>query len=516
VRALVIGPAGERLIRIATIQATSSSAAGQGGFGGVMGSKKLKAISVMGTGQVSLANAERITQLSRALARAVHRGPPRGLEVLGQQLATEGHGSARCEICTEACLTPCQPYLQAVPGVVHGRRWSGAWVCAAWVAFPGFGKGAPAPIRAIYDWHLERRAAFEMNVLSNRYGLNQIDLLVGMVPWLIACQKAGLISEMNGRAMDWWSPHFWDEFLRATAYREGMGDVLAEGGWAAAKALQLGEELARLRYPGWGHAAHWDGHDLGYVPFPFWLVSALQWLSDTRDPFNSGHGYVRWPADVVAAVSSAETDADRAAVLQRARAVAETVYGEADALDPHSGYRGKARPGHFHTVRPVIKDCVPVDDQTFPLTHNDEAPDGLCVLYDIEGIGDIPGPSAEYHLFAAGTGVPWSEEEFSRAAQRVCTLERALQVRHWGRDRGTDEMVLPYFERTEFSVNPLLGERYGLDRKQFGSVIDEFYRLHGWDPATAWPTSERLRELDLGDVYEPMVEGAERAKASGE
>ena len=51
VRSLVIGPAGERLSRIAAILTASSSAAGQGGFGGVMGSKKLKAISVVGSGR---------------------------------------------------------------------------------------------------------------------------------------------------------------------------------------------------------------------------------------------------------------------------------------------------------------------------------------------------------------------------------------------------------------------------------------------------------------------------------
>ena len=97
-----------------------------------MGSKKLKAISATGTGGVSLAYPDRITQLARAVAKVVHRRPPPALEALGQQLAAEGQGSACCEICTEACLTPCQPYLQNVPGVVYNdRRWSGAWVCAA-------------------------------------------------------------------------------------------------------------------------------------------------------------------------------------------------------------------------------------------------------------------------------------------------------------------------------------------------------------------------------------------------
>lgn len=42
VRSLVMGPAGERLSRIATIQTAGSSACGQGGFGAVMGSEKLK------------------------------------------------------------------------------------------------------------------------------------------------------------------------------------------------------------------------------------------------------------------------------------------------------------------------------------------------------------------------------------------------------------------------------------------------------------------------------------------
>jgi aldehyde:ferredoxin oxidoreductase len=75
-----------------------------------------------------------------------------------------------------------------------------------------------------------------------------------------------------------------------------------------------------------------------------------------------------------------------------------------------------------------------------------------------------------------------------------------------------DEMVLPYFERTESYQNPLLERRYGLDRGQFEPVMDEFYGLKGWDAETGWPTRERLRQLDLADVYEPMVEGASEAR----
>jgi aldehyde:ferredoxin oxidoreductase len=94
----------------------------------------------------------------------------------------------------------------------------------------------------------------------------------------------------------------------------------------------------------------------------------------------------------------------------------------------------------------------------------------------------------------------------------VYTLERAVQVRHWGRDRKMDETVLPSFEYLENWVNPLLGERHALDREQFEPVMHEFYTLQGWDPSTGWPTRERLAELGIEEVYEPMVEGATQAR----
>jgi aldehyde:ferredoxin oxidoreductase len=160
----------------------------------------------------------------------------------------------------------------------------------------------------------------------------------------------------------------------------------------------------------------------------------------------------------------------------------------------------------------MILDCVPADDLTMPLLWSENAPDHIVRLPDIDGVGEIEGPSVEYHLFQAGTGTRWSEGEFELAAQRVCTLERALQVRHWARDRSTDEMILPYFERSEVGQNPLLERRHGLDRAQFKPVMDEFYTLHGWDAEKGWPTAERLRELGMSSMYEPMVKGAAEAR----
>jgi hypothetical protein len=306
--------------------------------------------------------------------------------------------------------------------------------------------------------------------------------------------------------MDWRSPAFWTEFLRSIAYREGLGYALAEGGRAAATILGLGEDLARQRYPAWGHAAHCDPFAWGGVTFPYWLVTALQWLSDTRDPFNSGHGYL-WAASAAEAAARIESDKEREAALDRIRALGQRVYGSPDAVDPCSGYRGKAYPGYHQTLRSVIKDCLPADAH-FPLIYRKSAPDLYWRLPAIEGVGDIEGPSIEYHLFRAGTGVDWSEQDFVRAAARVYTLERALQVRHWARDREVDEMVLPHYERTEPYRNPYLDRRHALDRQRFKPVLDEYYALHGWDTERGWPTREGLRELDLEHVYAPMIDGA--------
>ncbi|MDP2233255.1 MAG: aldehyde ferredoxin oxidoreductase N-terminal domain-containing protein, partial [Actinomycetota bacterium] len=53
---MTIGPAGENLSSLGCILHDAGNAAGQGGFGAVFGSKNLKAISVVGTGSIDIAD----------------------------------------------------------------------------------------------------------------------------------------------------------------------------------------------------------------------------------------------------------------------------------------------------------------------------------------------------------------------------------------------------------------------------------------------------------------------------
>lgn len=62
-KSMVIGPAGENLVRIASITTSNDCVFAKGGFGAVWGSKKLKAITVHGSGVVAPADLEKLKYL---------------------------------------------------------------------------------------------------------------------------------------------------------------------------------------------------------------------------------------------------------------------------------------------------------------------------------------------------------------------------------------------------------------------------------------------------------------------
>ena len=72
INALNIGPAGEIMNPIACITCDGHSFAGRGGSGAVMGSKNLKAVAVWGTKQVPVADGEKAKQLASELMKTLH------------------------------------------------------------------------------------------------------------------------------------------------------------------------------------------------------------------------------------------------------------------------------------------------------------------------------------------------------------------------------------------------------------------------------------------------------------
>lgn len=84
-KVLTIGPAGEKLSKLASIMNDKDRAAGRSGVGAVMGSKNLKAITMKGSSKVSLYDADKLKEIfSRSVKKIRENG------VTGEGLPTYG------------------------------------------------------------------------------------------------------------------------------------------------------------------------------------------------------------------------------------------------------------------------------------------------------------------------------------------------------------------------------------------------------------------------------------------
>lgn len=480
-RVIAIGQSGERLSRISIIATETESAAGQGGFGAVMGYKNLKAIAVSGKGALKIANPEnffKICNLIREESHASH-GWPHPIKLDSEKKKKYGQ---RFQACTQQCHTPCfdARFYAKVPGVICKKNLSGQLDCIAGL-FPGI-EGS------FYNWKLGFEAGFEIAQMSNDLGINHWELLVGMIPWLRDCFNKGKIKRISSKKIDFDDPYFWAELLNLIAERKDLGNDLAEGTIRAAKRLNLGEEFLVNYFPAWGYAGHWDGHGdhINYIFYPYWIVSALQWAMDTRDPISSAHGYTQnimnW-----CKVRSPEYGI----TWEEIKNVGKKLYGSSLSVDPESSYEDKTIPAVWHGHRSVIKDSLPVDDQIFPRIYSKYTEDHFARA------GDIAGVDFEYYLLTTATGLDISKEEFELFGERVINLERLISIKHHSRSRSDDETVIPYFEREEHCINPFINKPMKLDREKFLKLMDEYYELRGWDKETGVPKEDTLKKVEL-------------------
>jgi aldehyde:ferredoxin oxidoreductase len=87
--------------------------------------------------------------------------------------------------------------------------------------------------------------------------------------------------------------------------------------------------------------------------------------------------------------------------------------------------------------------------------------------------------------------------------RQVHNLEKAFNVLHGGFARRDDYPPKRYWEEPVKS-GLYRGER--LDHATWERMLDEYYTLHGWDPATGLQRRTTLEELGLPEVVEKMAE----------
>ena len=485
-RVISCGQAGERMARIACLQTETGNAAGQGGFGGLMGSKNLKAVAVRGTLGVRVADPKRLLEVCLRASRegqspAVAGGGP-GYHTRWPREADAASRQRKCGF----CITPCADRLfMNVPGESGSGARTVTWQC--W--------GYSTATRS----HLEARA------MTGDFGLNGWEISYGIIPWLQMCKQQGLVDRIDGfeipipekmiENLSDAAPvggEFLSMLLHKIAFREGeIGDALADGACYAAERLFGGKGLGLLDpiYPRrWGQTNHWNAHwGTGGSPyFPFWLVPVLQWCFDTRDPASdSTHQFTEHVLRYLP-----EHGPNRGPLtVEQARAVCEQVYGSAEACDPTPTYdhpEARALPAIFHHNRAMLVESLVLCDRentrVFSMQSEDRKADTALMS----------------RLFSACTGQETSEEDLDRGGERVFNLLRAIDIRNHGRSRQVDDEFAASLARPAFT------DQVVLDLGQFAPMMDRYCELRGWDPATGWPTRAKLEALDLGDIAEGL------------
>jgi aldehyde:ferredoxin oxidoreductase len=117
ITSLTIGPAGEHESRIAVLITGSHNAAGQGGFGGVAGSKNLKAISIKGSKNVRIACPDKLLGIRRNISKPQYKNPL----TMESKFEYDGHlvdGRLFRKFhtaCSHACDRYCATALMGIP-----------------------------------------------------------------------------------------------------------------------------------------------------------------------------------------------------------------------------------------------------------------------------------------------------------------------------------------------------------------------------------------------------------------
>ena len=236
-RIACIGPAGERLARMACIMNDHGRAAGRGGMGAVFGSKRLKAVAVLGDGRTPSENPKEFSRVRDAIREKIEKSgtnkgglrrygtagimnvineahllPTRNFQASHFEKAEAVSGERMAETLVDrvtacySCSVACGRETRAGELKGYGPEYQTLWA---------FGPDCGVP---------NLTAIAQANYLCNELGLDTVS--TGST---IACAM-----ELSSRGYIREDIRFGDDkaivdLVRLIGYREGVGDALAEG-----------------------------------------------------------------------------------------------------------------------------------------------------------------------------------------------------------------------------------------------------------------------------------------------
>jgi len=443
-RVAAIGPAGEKLVRFASL-INEQHAFGRGGHGAVMGSKKLKAIVVRGTKPVSLFDEsgfdalvrelrERFTsEKAKAFGKYGTSGVVRLVEERGifptrnyQSGTFEGRpkidGEAREKylkkhVTCYRCPVGCSGITVATEGPYAGIESRAPEYETLWSFGGQCGNDNLSAIIAAED-------------LCDRYGLDTIST-GNSIGFAMECFERGIITkdDTDGLELRFGNHQAMVEMVRKIGNRDGFGDVLAEGVYRASRKIGKNSEK-----------------------FAIYVKKAECSGYDPRGAVGQGLSY---------ATCSRGADHQKGLVRRE-------VFGKPPPIDRFA-IEGKAE-----EVKEVQDEMGFLDAL------------GICCFLTRR---DLAGPADFAKLIKCITGIDFTEQDVWTLGDRIFNLERLFNLRE-GLSRKDD--TLPQRFLTEpFREGPSAGHTVPIEQ-----LLDNYYQVRGWD-VNGSPTKETLARLGL-------------------
>jgi aldehyde:ferredoxin oxidoreductase len=262
---LYIGPAGENEVRTAVVAAKWTHAAGYGGYGAVMGSKRLKAVAVKGTGPLpEVADLNKVRRMIDELCDGVYKN---------ELWRRWGTGAMGYECGSKLSSEPVRNWQDEW----HDERSFGVdkfedrvWVKRYWCDFgcptaclkvavvrDGKFKGA---ITDNPDYELQAYLGSNLGVFTpeeNVYLASVIDDLGlcgiqtgNMLGFAAELFQRNILTkkDLDGIELKWGDAEAFAALARKIAFREGVGDLLAEGTYRAALKISEMKKTDVLQY----------------------------------------------------------------------------------------------------------------------------------------------------------------------------------------------------------------------------------------------------------------------------
>jgi aldehyde:ferredoxin oxidoreductase len=258
----IIGQAGERLVRFASILSGGKEgrAAGRCGMGALMGSKRLKGIAVKGTTRPAVSDAE-------ALAQSVNRFMPK-VKIDWDQYEAK-HRRLLFNVCERGFL-PVQNFVggefpsfheKFVETMTEGEHYycRGCWTsCGESGMLPEgrrpLGQSIPQfGSQCLID---DMAAVKEAYFRCNQYGMDSISA-GGAVSFAMEAYGKGLIDQRTiGLPLTWGAGPAMVEMVKMIGLREGFGKLLGEGVKRAAEEIggmapEYAMHVKGLEFPAW-------------------------------------------------------------------------------------------------------------------------------------------------------------------------------------------------------------------------------------------------------------------------